>query len=169
MFYIVTCPKAYSKLQAEIDAAAERQHISFPIADAEAKTLPYLQAYIKEGLGIWPPVTGLISKKTSEGGDFINRQFIPSGTKVTYCAWGVFRDKTIWGDDANSFRPERWLEAEEERLKITESTAETLFSPGRWQCLGKSIALIELNKVFVDVATSLMMNHTNLGLAFTSL
>jgi cytochrome P450 len=152
MFHIVTSPKAYSKLQAEIDAATSGRQISSPITDAEAKTLPYLQACIKEGLRIWPPVTGLISKEALEGGDFIHKQFIPAGTKVAYCAWGVFRDKTIWGDDANSYRPERWLEADEDRLKLMESTAEILFSPGRWQCLGKSIALIELNKVFVEVS-----------------
>jgi hypothetical protein len=32
-----------------------------------------------------------------------------------------------------------------------ETTAELAFSPGRWQCLGKSIAFIELNKVLVEV------------------
>jgi cytochrome P450 len=151
MLHLVTCPKAYAKLQAEIDAAAHQRQISLPIKDEEAKKLPYLQACIKEGLRMWPPVTGLISKEAPKGGDSIHGQFIPAGTKVAYCAWGVFRNKEIWGDDAVVFRPERWLEAGESELKVMESTAELLFAPGRWQCLGKSIALMELNKVFVEV------------------
>jgi cytochrome P450 len=151
MLHIITSPVSYSKLQSEIDTAIRSKTISSPVADKEAKNLPYLQACIKEGLRIWPPITGLMSK-ISPVDDVINGKVIPAGTKVCWCAWKVFRNKDIFGSDAETFRPERWLEADEERLKIMESTAELAFSPGRWQCLGKSIAFLELNKVFVEVS-----------------
>ena len=42
----------------EIDAAMSSGTISFPIKDAEAPKLPYLQAVIREGLHILPPASG---------------------------------------------------------------------------------------------------------------
>jgi len=151
MLHIITSPTTYTALRAEIDTFAANQSISTPITNAEAKTLPYLQACIKDGLRIWPAAAGLVSKEAPLNGDVINGLSIPAGTKVGYCAWGVFRNKEIFGLDADLYRPERWLDADEEKLKVMESTMEMLFAPGRWQCLGKSIALIELNKIFVEV------------------
>lgn len=150
MLLIATSPNTYSKLQSEIGNAIKNKLISSPITDAEAKKLPYLQACIKEGLRMWPPITGLMPK-VSPTDDTINGQHIPAGTKICWCAWRVFRNKEVFGDNAEVFRPERWLEADEGQLKLMETTAELAFSPGRWQCLGKSIAFIELNKVFVEV------------------
>ena len=89
--------------------------------------------------------------KCSPIDDIILGKHIPAGTQVGWCAWRVFRNKEVFGADAEVFRPERWLEADAEQLRTMESTAELAFSPGRWMCLGKSIAMLELNKVFVEV------------------
>jgi cytochrome P450 len=130
MLLIATSPKNYTKLQLEIDKAIANKAISSPITDAEAKHLPYLQACIKEGLRLWPPITGLMPK-VSLIDDVINGQRVPAGTKVCWCAWRVFRNTEVFGEDAGIFRPERWLEADEEQLKLMEATAELAFSPGR--------------------------------------
>jgi cytochrome P450 len=127
-------------LRAEIDHAIRSRRISSP-----------LQACIKEGLRLWPPTTAPLFKLAPEGGDVIAGVFIPAGTKVGICAWAMFRDPKVFGADVNLFRPERWLEADEERLQAMERSAELIWSPGKWQCLGKPIALMELSKVFVEV------------------
>lgn len=64
---------------------------------------------------------------------------------------GVMRDKNIWGEDADEFKSERWIGVEEEKLREMESTLNLVFSNGRWQCLGGEIAMMELNKIFVEV------------------
>jgi cytochrome P450 len=46
--------------------------------------MPYLQAVIKEGLRIFPPVAGLMSKEVPPGGDAFNGLYIPEGTKIGY-------------------------------------------------------------------------------------
>src|SRR4051794_464135 len=99
--FIITQPNVYATLQAEIDKADSNNQLSRPIIrDAEARNLPYLQACIKEGLRMWPPVVGLMQKTVPPGGDTFNGQFIPEGTNVGYCAWGVHRNKEVFGEDA---------------------------------------------------------------------
>ncbi|WZH43100.1 cytochrome P450 [Fusarium acuminatum] len=148
MLHIITNPQVYAKLRAEI---ASTTYTEFIIPDSLGRELPYLQAVIKEGLRIFPPVAGLMAKQVPPQGDTWKGQFIPGGTKIGYCAWGIFRREDIWGSDAGEFRPERWLESEGEKLKEMESALELIFSYGRWQCLGRPVALMELNKIYVEL------------------
>jgi cytochrome P450 len=152
LLYIISQPLVYFKLQSEIDMAERNHHLSKPvIRDTEARQLPYLQACIKEGLRIWPPVTGLMEKEVPPQGDVIHGKFIPGGTHIGYCAWGMHRSKAVFGEDSDMYRPERWLEARGEELHRMEKVFELVFGYGRFYCLGKTVALIELNKVFVEV------------------
>lgn len=132
----------------------EDAKLSLPVVtDSEARAMSYLQAVIKEGLRIHPPVVGLMSKQVPQGGDTFRGKYLPQGTKIGYCAWGIFRRTDIWGEDSDKFRPERWLDCSEDKLRLMEGTLELVFGYGRWQCLGKNIALMELNKVFVKVSS----------------
>jgi cytochrome P450 len=63
------------------------------------------------------------------------------------------RNTKIWGDDASLFRPERWLEGDAEELQKKELNLEMVFGYGRYQCLGKNIARLELNKIFVEASS----------------
>jgi cytochrome P450 len=92
-----------------------------------------------------------MSKEVPPGGDEINGMFVPAGTNIGYCAFGIFRDKYIWGEDADTFRPERFLEGPSEKIKQRDMNLELVFGYGKRHCLGKNVALIELNKVFVEV------------------
>ncbi|KAK4167943.1 cytochrome P450 [Cladorrhinum sp. PSN259] len=152
LLHVITNPRVAEALRKELEARGitGRDEESI-ISDAEARTLPYLQATIKEGMRIFPPVSGVSPKVVPPGGDTFKGVHLPAGTWVGYCAWGVMRRPEIFGEDAAEFRPERWLEAGPEKLKEMESTLELTFGYGRWQCLGKTIALIELNKVFVEL------------------
>ncbi|RDA94984.1 hypothetical protein CP533_0162 [Ophiocordyceps camponoti-saundersi (nom. inval.)] len=148
MLYIISNARVINKLRAEIEATKP----SWPvIADAEARNMPYLQAVVKEGLRMHPPVAGLMAKEVPKGGDDYNGVFFPEGTRIGYCAWGVARWPDVWGADANEFRPERWIDSSPERLREMEATVELVFGYGRWQCLGRNVALMELNKIFVEL------------------
>ncbi|KAI1017180.1 hypothetical protein LB505_001970 [Fusarium chuoi] len=80
-----------------------------------------------------------MSKQVPPQGDTWKGKFIPGGTKIGYCAWGIFRREDIWGSDAGEFRPERWLESKGEKLREMENALELIFSYGRWQCLGRPL------------------------------
>ncbi|KAF2969724.1 hypothetical protein GQX73_g3801 [Xylaria multiplex] len=148
---LLTNPSAYSALQREIDDALSAGELSSPVADSESKEMPYLQAVIKEGLRFYPPVLGLGSKQVPKSGDVINGYYVPEGTQIGMNFFGLMRSKKIWGPDANLFRPERWLEADPDCARRMNMVVDLDFGFGKYQCLGKPVAMMELNKIFVEL------------------
>lgn len=145
-------PVAYRKLQEEIDAGVKASKISSPVTDAEARQLPYLQAAIKEGLRIKAPAAGPLFKAVPPEGDIIDGKFIPGGTQIGTSPFGVYHSKEVFGEDASVFLPERWLEADKARSATMSSVVDLVFSSGKFQCLGEAVALMEINKTFVEVS-----------------
>jgi cytochrome P450 len=148
LLYIITNSHVQSTLLEEIKTTS----ISSPITDAEARKLPYLQAVIKEGLRIYPPATGILIKEVPTGGDTVKGFYVPEGTGIAVSTYGLMRNAKIWGDDADVFRPERWFEGTGEEVRKREIDVEMVFGYGKYQCLGKNIAYLELNKVLVEVS-----------------
>ncbi|KJZ79493.1 hypothetical protein HIM_00962 [Hirsutella minnesotensis 3608] len=147
-------PTALFKLRKEIDNGIAAGTISSPIQDSEARQMPYLQAVIREGIRMFPPATGVLSKQVPESGDTILGYKVPGGVQVGHNICGLLRMKELFGPDAEVFRPERWLEAEAEdpeKLKEMIAGVELVFGYGKFQCLGRTIAQMELNKVFVEL------------------
>jgi len=106
---------------------------------------------IFEGLRIHAPFTGLIAKEVPAGGDTIHGEFVPGGTRIAHNTWAVLRRADIFGQDAELFRPERWLDSDTAKIDSMQRTTELVFGHGRWGCAGKIVAFLELNKVFVEV------------------
>ncbi|KAK0644133.1 cytochrome P450 [Cercophora newfieldiana] len=149
---LLSTPRAYTKLMAEIAALNPPLAPDKIISDARAKTMPYLQAIIKEGLRWFPPASGMLSKRAPPAGDEWKGVRIPGGAHISWNPVGIMRDKEFWGEDSHEFRPERWLEAgSKERLREMEITVGMAFGYGKFQCLGKDVAMMELNKVFVEL------------------
>ncbi|KAL0941418.1 cytochrome p450 [Colletotrichum truncatum] len=153
MLCLLNTPVSFNSLRQEMDTAIKKGQVSSPITDAEARQLPYLQAVIKEGIRMYPPSTGLNYKQVSEGGAELCGYFLPEGTQLGVNIQKLMRSKETFGSDADIFKPERWLDAaaDEDRLKEMSSVVELAFGHGRFQCLGKTIAFMELNKIFVEL------------------
>ncbi|KAG9507987.1 hypothetical protein J7337_001544 [Fusarium musae] len=146
---LITNPNAYRSLIAEIRKVASS--VSNPISWAQTQTLPYLQAVVREGLRMWPPVAGLGFKQVPPEGDTVNGFFVPGGTQVGQGFYAVGRSRLVWGDDADVFRPERWLLADEDRLRDMIAALDTHFGHGKYSCLGKPIALMEIHKAVFEL------------------
>ena len=151
--YILTNPTVYVKLVQEIEANCKR--LSSPvIKSSESQTLPYCQSCIKEGLRMWPPLVGLQGKISPPGGETVNGLFIPGNVEVCWNPLSMQHRRDIYGSDADVFRPERWLEAAAQddgggALNRMEKTLELIFGSGKYGCLGKTVAFMELDKIFV--------------------
>lgn len=91
-----------------------------------------------------PPAPNIFPRLVSKKGIDFGGKFAPPGTEVTCNPWLLHRDKELYGDDAEEFRPERWLEEQanaNEYIKYNFA-----FGYGSRVCLGKDIAIIELYK-----------------------
>lgn len=165
LHFVSTSPPVLERLLAEIRNAMAAGKITRPvIKDSEARQLPYLQACIKEGLRIYPPVTGLLAKKVPDSGAWIEvdgiEKFAPAGTQIGWNSNAMMHDPEIFGQDAEYFRPERWLardgtENEISRINRMNETVTLNFGYGRFGCLGRGVATMELNKAVIEVCASL--------------
>ncbi|KAI0380665.1 cytochrome P450 [Hypomontagnella monticulosa] len=151
MLYLLSSPKIYQKLQKEIADGIRDGRISSPISQEEARKLPYLQAVIHEGLRMIPPIIFGFPKRVPPGGDTMFGKFVPAGTDIFVNTLAMVQNKEIFGDDAEIFRPERFLECDEAKKAELFKIVDLVFGHGRWMCPGKTIARLELDKIFVEL------------------
>ena len=161
MLHLISNPRVYRRLQAEVDEAVARGDVSPDgiVQDKTLRSLPYLQAVFREGLRIHPPISDIAPKKVPAGGDTVvvdgRAVFLPGGTNVGYSVFGLHHSKALFGADAEHFRPERWIPDENgsvdpDRLDEMRRTTELIFGYGKYQCLGKAIASLEITKVLFE-------------------
>ncbi|PWW76906.1 cytochrome P450 [Tuber magnatum] len=139
-------PHIYKKLREEILLAfgtgrnGEGKHPSF----SALKDLTYLRYVLNETLRLYPPVplngrSALRNTVLPRGGgeDGLSPIFIPKGQRVDYSCYALHRRKDLYGEDADTFRPERWGEG------IGRGWEFLPFNGGPRICLGQQYALTE--------------------------
>ncbi|KAG5626801.1 hypothetical protein H5410_012019 [Solanum commersonii] len=113
--------------------------------------MQYLHAALTETLRLYPafPVDTKLcfSDDTLPDGPSVNK-----GDTVSYLPYAMGRMKFIWGDDAEEYKPERWLDRDgffrpENPFKFT------AFQAGPRICLGKEFAYRQM-KIFSAVLLS---------------
>lgn len=112
---------------------------------SEANELPYLGAVIKEGLRIHPAAGLPLERIVPEGGTTLSRQYVPAGTIVGISAWTLHRNTQIFGEDVETFRPERWLDDPEKAAVMNQFLFS--FGGGARTCAGKNVSYLEMYKL----------------------
>ncbi|VAH57137.1 unnamed protein product [Triticum turgidum subsp. durum] len=108
-------------------------------------SMHYLHAALTETLRLYPAVPVDVkccfSDDTLPDGHAVRR-----GDMVNYQPFAMGRMKFLWGDDAEEFRPERWLDGD--GVFVPESPYKfTAFQAGPRICLGKEFAYRQM-KIF---------------------
>lgn len=80
------------------------------------KNLPYLQDVVNEGLRLFSAVGVGLPRVVPEGGLTILGHTFPPGTVVSVPVYVVHRDKAAWGDDVESFNPDRWAKGDKTEM-----------------------------------------------------
>ncbi|KAI1008951.1 hypothetical protein LB504_001284 [Fusarium proliferatum] len=80
-----------------------------------ARLLPYLDAVIREPLRMHPSVAMPLERYVQETGLWLpDGSSVPLGVAVSLNTYITSRNEEVWGEDADQFRPERWLKMEDE-------------------------------------------------------
>jgi cytochrome P450 len=98
-----------------------------------------------------PHILALLPKIVPEGGDELHGKSLPAGTAVCMNMSSLLRSPALFGPDADVFRPERFIELDQTRRSEMERNVELAFGYGHSMCLGKLVAIMELNKVIFEV------------------
>ncbi|KAJ7624701.1 cytochrome P450 [Roridomyces roridus] len=106
------------------------------------KSLEFLDCVLNESLRLFPPVaqTSRVATKT----DYIEGVLVPKGTLLNIPVRAISTQKSFWGEDAEEFRPARWLNLPDTHDATYSNFA---FLVGAHSCIGKMMALNEMRAV----------------------
>jgi cytochrome P450 len=143
IYYLLQNPPTMEKLLSELRLA----NLTTPIPKfSETRALPYLHAVTKEAMRLFPIFNIPMERTVPPGGVVLAGTFFPEGTCVGCLPSAVHRDRSIFGEDVDAFRPERWLDRDADAMRKMESI-HLGFSRGKRVCLGQHIAIMQLKKV----------------------
>ncbi|KIL58950.1 hypothetical protein M378DRAFT_169922 [Amanita muscaria Koide BX008] len=138
------------KLQTELEEAMPNSRHLPDIS--EIQELPYLNAFIKEGLRLYSAAPSLLERvvpSTTKNG-LSNENFdllgygLPPGTVVSTQAWSMHRDADVF-PSADTFMPERWLQPFSTPEELTRMSQYMMpFGTGTRVCGGQNLAQVML-------------------------
>jgi len=146
------------KLLQELRAAGELEQSSVEgvVTYAQTLQLPYFLAVVKETMRLNPSFQGQFSRVAPEGGEgaggleVLPGVVVPGGVWLSVNTYVSQRDKLIFGEDAEEFRPERWLPIGGERYHAMGKHL-SVFGYGSTACMGQHLALQKINKTVVEI------------------
>jgi benzoate 4-monooxygenase len=156
-YYLAANSEVQRKLQNELDDALQDEDdvaTSFEVV----KNLPYLNAVINEALRMHS-TSGIGLPRIVPGeGMTIEGHFFKEGTVLSVPSYTIHRDREVWGDDAAVYRPERWLERDNDTIQrafnpfsygprcvhCPRVVALEIMTPICRACVGRNLASLEL-------------------------
>lgn len=191
LYYLSLHPSCQRALAAELDEvfgpdsgpAAVKEKLLSPGGHELINRMPYTTAVIKETLRLRPPAgtarmappgSGLMVR-TPEGQDLCL-----DGLVIYVCATIIQRDKNVYGETADDFVPERWLNDKSGIMSATSNVDEKApvgddagkaipasawrpFERGPRNCIGQDLATIEARVILAMVARRYEFVKVGLG------
>ncbi|KAK3064046.1 hypothetical protein LTS18_010552 [Coniosporium uncinatum] len=108
--------------------------------------LPLLNGVCNETLRLYPTVP--ITVRDTIRDTTLVGQPIPKGTQILLSPWAINRSPHLWGDEAQVFKPERWINPEtggpNKTGGATSNYDQLTFLHGPRSCIGQGFAMAEL-------------------------
>lgn len=155
LYFLAKSPSAMAQLITELQGAA----LPTPAPWKQVRDLPYLDAVIREALRMNPGIAMVFERVVPQGGFTLpDGRYLPAGTKVGINPFVTSRDSGVFGNDADEFDPDRWLQGSdeslehyEERSRRMKDTVDFVFGGGGRVCMGRYLAVLEIKKLIATL------------------
>ncbi|KAM3081914.1 hypothetical protein ACMFMG_004378 [Clarireedia jacksonii] len=150
LYYLCRTPRVYNILYDEISRMENLGKLSTPAQYHEVSSMIYLSAVIDETLRIHPSTGIIFERIVPSGGITLHGTYIPENTIVGSNAWVTNRNKEVFGDDIDCFRPERWIGIPSDKTIDMRRNILT-WGAGARVCIGKNLAMMQIAPVIVEL------------------
>ncbi|KAI6029284.1 cytochrome P450 [Pisolithus microcarpus] len=170
-------PAIQSRLRSEIrqheSAIRARGDTQFTASDLE--NMPYLNAVVKETLRyhcVVPQLYRMAAQDyvlplsqpiTTKSGELLHEVLVPKGTRVIASVAAYNRNKDMWGEDADVYNPDRWLDGiAKDKKEVATGVYSSLltFGSGPHACLGWRFATIEVQAFLAEIFSQFEISLT---------
>ncbi|KAK6141009.1 hypothetical protein DH2020_025247 [Rehmannia glutinosa] len=147
-------PLVQEKVAKEIEDATDSKDVvdisefATSLSEEALERMHYLHAALTETLRLYPAVP-VDAKFCLSDGTMPDGFSVKKGDMVSYQPYAMGRMRFIWGDDAQDFKPERWID-ENGCFRQESPFKFTAFQAGPRICLGKEFAYRQM-KIFSAV------------------
>ncbi|KAG8860563.1 hypothetical protein FRB96_003817 [Tulasnella sp. 330] len=138
IYYLARDQRVLKKLQHELDEALGNTD-EIPWYE-QLKKITYLEACINEALRLHSTSSLGLPRVIPAGGLTVAGKHFPEGSILSVPSYTLHRVKSVWGEDSEVFRPERWFELDQQEIQ----KAFNPFSFGPRACVGRNLATMEL-------------------------
>ncbi|KAL2019395.1 hypothetical protein VTK56DRAFT_9686 [Thermocarpiscus australiensis] len=141
-YLLIKHPEVASKIRQEVQRLFEERQVSLSTGEFDPTlftpvSVPYTMAVFFETLRLYPPIPFEI-RQCQEDAILPDGTFLPKDSVIVWCLWAMQRSRLTWGEDADDFRPERFLE--DGKLVSKSSSEFPVFYGGARTCLGRKMA-----------------------------
>jgi len=137
-------PEIQTRLRKEVQMNLPRPlDAETTVSSSDIDNLPYLSAVCNEVLRLFPPVA--ITVREAVRDTTIAGHVVPKGTIIVIPPWAVNTSTALWGSDAATFNPDRWIGPGRVNTGGAGSNYSFLsFLHGPRSCIGQAFAKAEL-------------------------
>ncbi|KNE59344.1 hypothetical protein AMAG_03642 [Allomyces macrogynus ATCC 38327] len=156
IYFLGQHPAVQEHARAEVLAILDNVHPTcsaseFPyLSNGQASHLPDLAAKIKETLRLYPSIPTIPQRVTITTATLHDGTSLPPGMRVVTSAMALHRSPELWGDDADLFRTERFMDVDSDKMHAGAHGFKLVpFGAGQRVCLGQSFSIMEQRVVLV--------------------
>jgi len=136
LYSLIMHPDILKKAYAEIDSVLGTDPDAV-LSPENFQELPYINKIINEGLRLWPPAI-IVEREPLEDTLLGGKYPVKKGQYISLLTCAVQRDKSIWGEDADVFNPDRFKPE-----IIFDPYAFLPFGVGQRACPGRQFSMLE--------------------------
>ncbi|KAI9292854.1 cytochrome P450 [Neoconidiobolus thromboides FSU 785] len=148
-FYLLL--KNPAKLEVLSNEINQKVNEEKDISKINRSEMKYLKACIKESMRLISGVPDVLWRLIPKNGKVIEGYYLPEGTEVGSNAHTLHTSESLWGQDANEFKPERWIKHNQ---LIANNSKFIPFSVGNRACIGRNLAQTMMELIIIHLLTN---------------